>query len=292
MHLNYNDPITWLEHRYDCDVQARNASIEKKLLSFFKPHESVLHIVDVGSGTGTNVCYYFDKLNHQQEWTLIERHDPLLQAARKRLRKFADKQGYSWNEQSDQVQLVDKNKKATIRFVTGDVNHIETLTDLEEADVLVANAFFDLISFDQFDALVKKLAQHNVAFLSTLNYYETSFYPFLEEDHQIMRWYHMHMKRPQPFGIAMGSDCCEEMLDLLTKHHLMIEQESSQWHLKRGNTTMQHYILHFIENALAELNLTTDEQNLLNRWLNTRKEQLHDRTLEIIVDHNDIFATE
>ena len=292
MHLDYNDPIAWLEHRYDCDVQARNTSVEAKVLSFFKPHESVLHITDVGAGTGTNVCYYFSKLNHQQEWTLIEQHGSLIQAARERLRKFATTQGYHWEEQPDKIQLVDGDKKATIRFVTGNVDHIEDFTNLEQTDVLVANAFFDLLSFDQFDTLIKKLASHNVAFLSTLNYYETSFYPFMEEDHQIVRWYHMHMKRPQPFGIAMGADCCEEMLDLLTKHHLMIEQESSQWHLKRGSTTMQHYILHFIENALGELNLTSAEQKLLNQWLGTRKEQLHDRTLEIIVDHNDIFATE
>ncbi len=292
MHLNYDDPIAWLDHRYTCDVQARNASIEKKFVSFFNPHESVLHITDVGAGTATNVCYYFDKLKHQQEWTLIERYDFLLQAARERLRKLAEQQGYLWDEQSDRVQLIDNNKRATIRFVNGDVEHLEELTDMEQTDVLVANAFYDLISFDQFDALIGKIARHNIAFLSTLNYYETSFYPFQEEDHQVMRWYHMHMKRPQPFGIAMGADCCEEMLDLLTQHHLMIEQESSQWHLKRSNTTMQHYILHFIEIALAELNLTFEEQDLFSQWLKTRKKQLHDRSLEIIVDHNDIFATE
>ncbi|MEM9832790.1 MAG: hypothetical protein AAF944_19315 [Bacteroidota bacterium] len=292
MHLDYNDPIAWLDHRYPCDVQARNASIEKKFFSFFKPHASVLHITDVGAGTATNVCYYFDKFKHQQEWTLIERHDFLLQAARKRLKKFAERRGYLWDEQSDQAQLIDNDKRAIIRFVTGDVHFLEELTDMEQTDVLVANAFYDLVSFDQFDALIKKIAQSNIAFLSTLNYYETSFYPFQEEDHQIIRWYHMHMKRPQPFGIAMGADCCEEMLDILTQHHLMIEQESSQWRLKRSDTTMQHYILHFIENALGELNLTSEEQNLFSQWLSIRKKQLHNRSLEIIVDHNDIFATE
>lgn len=292
MHLDYNDPVVWLNHRYECDVKARNASIEEKFLSFFKPHESVLHITDVGAGTGANICYYFDKFKHQQEWTLIEQHDSLVHACRQRLQKYAEKQGYYWDEQEGQVQLIADDKRAIIRFVTGNVDNLEKLIDLEQADVLVANAFFDLISFDQFDAMVKKLAQNNVAFLSTLNYYETSFYPFMEEDHQMVHWYHMHMKRPQPFGIAMGADCCEEMLDLLTQHHLMIEQESSQWHLKRGNTTMQHYILHFMENALAELSMTREERNLCQHWFNQRKQQLHDRTLEVIVDHNDIFATE
>jgi len=292
MHLDYNDPIIWLDHRYACDVQARNASIEEKFLSFFKPHESVLHITDAGAGTGTNVCYYFDKFKHQQEWTLIEQHDSLVEACRQRLRKFADKNGYYWDEQEDQAQLIADDKRARICFVNGNIDELEKLTNLEEADVLVANAFFDLISFDQFDAMVEKLAQNNVAFLSTLNYYETSFYPFMEEDHQMVRWYHMHMKRPQPFGIAMGADCCEEMLDLLAQHHLMIEQESSQWHLKRGSTTMQHYILHFMENALAELSMTKEERSLCQHWFNQRKQQLHDRTLEVIVDHNDIFATE
>ena len=292
MHLDYNDPISWLNHRYACDAQARNPYIEEKFLSFFRQHESVLHITDVGAGTGANLCYYFDKLKHQQEWTLLEQNSSLTQACRKRLRNFAEQNGYYWEEQENEAQLIADSKRALIRFVTGNLDHIEQCTDLEKADVVVGNAFFDLISFDQFDAFIGKLVDHNVSLLATLNYYETSFYPFYEEDHQIMRWYHMHMKRPQPFGIGMGADCCEEMLDLLAQHHMMIEQESSQWHLKRGNTTMQHYILHFIEHALSELSLTEEERAIFQRWLTKRKEQLHDRTLEIIIDHSDIFAAE
>ena len=216
----------------------------------------------------------------------------LVQACRERLRGFAEKNGYYWEDQGNEAQLIHDSKKAQIRFVTGDVDRIEQLIDLEVADVIVGNAFFNLILSDQFDAFIGKLVKYNVSLLATLNYYETSFYPFYEEDHQIMRWYHMHMKRPQPFGIGMGADCCEEMLDLLAQHHMMIEQEGSQWHLKRGNTTMQHYILHFIENALNELSLAEEERAVVNTWLEKRKKQLHERTLEIIIDHNDIFATE
>ena len=292
MYLDYNDPISWLDHRYACDVQARNPHIEENFLSFFRPHESVLHITDVGAGTGANVCYYFDKLKHQQEWTLIEQNGTLLQACRERLRTFAEKQQYFWEEQEHEAQLIADSKKALIRFIPGNVDNIEQLTDLEQADVVMGNAFFDLISFDQFDALIGKLVKHHVSLLATLNYYETSFYPFCEEDHQMMRWYHMHMKRPQPFGISMGANCSEEMLDLLAQHHMLIEQEASQWHLKRGNTTMQHYILHFIEHALSELSLMEEEREVCHRWMAKRKEQLQNRTLEIIIDHSDIFATE
>ena len=91
-------------------------------------------------------------------------------------------------------------------------------------------------------------------------------------------------------GIAMGPDCSEEMLDLLAQHHMMIEQEGSQWHLKRRDTTMHHYLLHFIEHAVAELSLSQQEKQEFDAWLREKRELCHRRALEIIVDHCDIFA--
>ena len=290
MHLNYDDPTQWLAHRFACDAEARHPEIEHKFLSFFEQHQTPLKLVDVGSGTGANVRYYFDRIPHQQEWILVEQDARLRDDCRQSLAHFAEQRGYDWQPQNDTFQLTDGQKTATVTFVPGHIERIEQLVDLSQTDVVTANAVFDLVPFEQFDALVGKLVQHDVCLLATLNYYETSFLPFSEHDHRFVGWYHMHMKRPQPMGIAMGADCSEEMLDLLAQHHMMIEQEGSQWHLKKNATTMHHYLLHFIEHAVAELNLSADEQQDVERWLEHKKKLCRERELEIIVDHSDIFA--
>lgn len=290
MQLNYDDLIQWLAHRFACDAEARNHEIEHKFLAFFEQHQTALKVVDVGSGTGANFKYYFSRIPHQQEWILIEQNGDLIEACRAGLQTFANEKGYNCQVQAKLLTITDSGKTATVWVMQGSVDHLEQLTDLPRTDVVTANAVFDLLSYEQFDTLVGKLARHDVCLLATLNYYETSFLPFSEKDHRFMRWYHMHMKRPQPFGIAMGPDCSKEMLDLLTQHHMMIEQEGSQWHLKKSHTTMHHYLLHFIEHALAELNLSPEEKQDFSAWLDYRKKLCRARELEIIIDHSDIFA--
>ena len=290
MQLNYDDLIQWLAHRFTCDAEARHPGIEHQFLAFFEQHQTPLKVVDVGSGTGANVRYYFDRIPHEQEWILIEQNEQLRDECCRSLVAFAQERGYHWQQQDGTFLLTDDQKTATVQLMSGRIEHIEQLADLARTDVVTANAVFDLLSFEQFDTLVGKLVQHEVCLLATLNYYETSFLPFSEEDHRFMRWYHMHMKRPQPTGIAMGPDCSEEMLDLLAQHHMMIEQEGSQWHLKKNATTMHHYLLHFIEHAVAELSLSADEQRDFDTWLTHRKSLCRQRQLEIIVDHSDIFA--
>jgi len=289
MHINYDDPIMWLDHRFNCDAEARNANIEKKFLEFFEDRDS-LTVVDAGSGTGSNFQYYFEKFPNQQEWTFIDCEGPLLNACREKLYRFAKKKNYEFIEQNGSVCIKDGAKQALVKMSQGKLENVEHLTDLKQTDVVTANALFDLLSYDQFDTFACKLSAYNVCLMATLNYYETSFLPYDEEDGRFVRYFHTHMTRPQGFGSAMGPNCTEEMLDLLTEHQMLVEQEGSQWHLKRYDTTMHHYLLHFFEHALRDLNLSPAEIIDLEEWLEAKKKMSHDHKLEIIVDHSDIFA--
>lgn len=289
MHINYNDPVLWLDHRYACDADARNANIEKKFLEFFS-EANTLNIVDAGAGIGSNFKYFFEKLPNHQEWTLLDCENNLLQSCREKLIEFAQKNNYRLEDGNGLLHMSNGRKKANIRFAHGGLEEIEQHTDLKKTDVITANALFDLLSYDQFDTFACKLSAYNVCLMATLNYYETSFLPFSEEDARFVRYFHTHMTRPQKFGAAMGPNCTEEMLDLLVEHQMMVEQEGSQWHLKRYDSTMQHYLLHFFEHAVRDLSLSPSEIEDLEVWLEKKKQMCRDHQLEIIVDHSDIFA--
>lgn len=290
MHLNYHDPALWLSYRSACDAVARNKGIERKFLEFFN-HKPTLDIVDVGAGTGANFRYYFDHIRQNQRWTFIEKNAQLIEEAKACIAHFAQQKGYHLEQKhSNLMHISAGDKQASIKIIQGCLGDIEHLVSLPDADVVTANAVFDLISYEQFDALVRKLKKEYVCLLSTLNYYETSFLPFSDTDARFIRWYHMHMKRPQQFGIAMGPDCCEEMLDLLHQQGMIIEQEASQWHITRNNTAMHHFLLSFMEDAIHKLNLAACEKEAFDQWMDKRKKLCRERRLEIYVDHNDIFA--
>jgi precorrin-6B methylase 2 len=289
MYIDYSDPVQWLSHRFASDAAARNPEIEKKCLDYFR-ERPVLRIVDVGSGTASNFCYYFDKFSQSQHWTLLERDQALIGAARKNLMHFCQKHVYELKTTEEGFIIKANGKSAEIVFCRAKLQQIEKCVDMKKTDLLTANAVFDLISFDHFEELVIKLSAYNTCLLATLNYYETSFLPYREEDGRFVNYYHTHMLRPQADGIAMGPNCCEEMLDLLSRHQMMIEQDSSQWRLKKYDTTMHHYILHFFENALRELNLSPHEQEEVDEWIRSKRHLSDKHRLEITVDHSDIFA--
>ncbi|MFP4090101.1 MAG: hypothetical protein ACLFUB_01765 [Cyclobacteriaceae bacterium] len=289
MHINYNDPVQWLSHRYPCDTAARNPEIEKKCLDYFKD-KSVLKVVDVGAGTGNNFQYYFSKFNQQQHWTLLEQDEALIEACRHSLMAYCEKHEYEVRQEKNGLQIKFDGRSAEVVFCRGKLQQIEKCVDLKQTDLVTANAVFDLLSFEDFEEFVIKLTAWNVCLMATLNYYETSFLPFSEEDGRFINYYHTHMLRPQPDGIAMGPNCSEEMLDLLSRHQMLIEQEASQWHLKKYDTTMHHYILHFFDHALRELNLSPHEQEEVEAWLRSKRRLSDQHQLEIIVDHSDIFA--
>ena len=290
MHLDYNDPVEWLAHRYKCDEDARNKHIEKQFVQYFSDRKE-LNLLDAGAGTGNNFRYYFERLNNQrQSWTLLE-HDPdIINACRTQLKRFAKNKGYKIEQGQDSITVKSNTKQAHINFVEGKLDDIQQIVDMESLDTVTANALFDLVTYDQFDVFASKLACYQVCLLATLNYYETSFLPFSEADARYIRYFHMHMTRPQSFGAAMGPNCSGEMIDLLAAHEMKTDHEASQWHLKRYDTTMQHYILHFFEHAIRDLNLSKTEIIDLKAWIDQKKEASQQHKLEIVVDHSDIFA--
>lgn len=290
MHLNYHDPALWLSYRAACDAAARHKGVERKFLEFFN-HKSVLELVDVGAGTGANFRYYFDLIQQNQRWTFLEKDPFLLAQASDTIAQYAHQHGYRFEQPHAHLIRVSAGKKqAHIQLTQGSLEELDRLVNLADTDIVTANAVFDLIAYEQFDALVGRLKRQYVCLLSTLNYYEISFLPFSEADARFVRWYHMYLKRPQPSGIAMGADCCEEMLDLLHQHEMIIIQEASQWHISRNNTAMHHFLLHFMGQGIQTLNLADCERKAFFEWMQEKKQLCRERKLEIYVDHNDIFA--
>ena len=51
-----NTYANWLNDRYPFDSEARDKSLEAKVMDYLKPKEA-LQLVDVGAGTGSNTLY-------------------------------------------------------------------------------------------------------------------------------------------------------------------------------------------------------------------------------------------
>ena len=71
----------WLALREPADIAARSAAVTSFVTGTFAQHSSV-RIVDLGSGTGSNVRYLSRHLPQGQHWQLVDNDATLLDAAR------------------------------------------------------------------------------------------------------------------------------------------------------------------------------------------------------------------
>src|SRR4051812_3168779 len=75
---------SWLALREPADVAARSAALADAVaarLGGVRP----LRIVDLGTGTGSNVRYFAPRLPDGQEWLIVDRDPGLLAEARRRM---------------------------------------------------------------------------------------------------------------------------------------------------------------------------------------------------------------
>ena len=282
-----NFSIQWLEDRFPFDIAARNKTVENACLHYCQNKET-LRIVDIGSGTGSNGLYFFEKFPQTQEWTFIELNKELLEAAFARIKTWADEKGYPSSRDGLAMQLELPGREVQIKGLNTSFLELQKVIDLHQVDLVTAGAVFDLLTQEMFQSITDQLIFHQVGLLATLNFTDQRFQPSLSGDEQYIRLYKEHMLRPQAFGQSMGPDCYEQMTRYYEKSELDWVGGKSEWEIGPGDTTMHVHVLNFMENSVPEM--LTDELDDFGEWIAKKKQLVHAQQLSTYVSHYDIFV--
>ena len=132
----------WLALREPADHRSRNQALRQQLNQVLQNTRSnssePLRIIDLGSGTGSNLRGLAPHLDGDQHWTLIDYDPKLIEAARAALGQWADKSETG----SDAAMHLHKNgKHIHVDFLCTDLSkNIELILE-QPADLLTAAAF-------------------------------------------------------------------------------------------------------------------------------------------------------
>ena len=137
----------WLALREPVDRRSRAMELLEPLVAAWKRREWT-RVVDLGSGTGSNVRYLAARLPSPQRWTLVD-HDPL------HLRTAGN--------------IKVNVPSCELAVVLGDIGS-EGLRAVERADLVTASALLDLVSATWLDQLVAACVETGCAALFALNY--------------------------------------------------------------------------------------------------------------------------
>lgn len=284
-----NFDIDWLNERYPYDVEARNKTLESKIIAHLAKKSSIT-LVDIGAGTGSNCLYFIEQLPHTQKWYLIEQNEGFKKTTIRRLRDYASYHKYNFERKKDIIKITSIRRNITVTILNDSLLNLAALVDLKKVDLVLANAVFDLFSAAQITQLVKIITHNKLVFYSTLNYEGMTFNPADPFDDIFIAAYNEHKERRQVYGKALGKQAGQFMIALFQKQGNIVQSAISKWQIEPMDIKMHYYLLNFMENALAEMDLAPAMQHNFEKWIQRKKDLIIIGQQRLEIAHLDIFV--
>jgi len=255
----------WLALREPADVAARSSALTNAIVKVL-PHGRPLRILDLGSGTGSNVRYLSSRLPGVQEWLLVD-HDPeLLSEA-------------SCSTATCRIETLSRN--------------LATLDDqviFSGRDLVTASALLDLVSPQWLDTLATRCRTSGAAVLFALTYNGQSRCSPVEPEDEIVRdLMNRHQKRDKGLGgPAAGPEgvACAERSFVAAGYH--VRREPSDWILSPDQRELQRQLIEGWAHAATEI--APEESPLIGAWLARRLALVDAGSSTVIVGHEDLAA--
>jgi SAM-dependent methyltransferase len=217
----------WLALREPVDHRSRDAALAGAVAAAMAGRP-VLRITDLGCGTGSNLRALAPILGRTQEWMLVDHDARLLDAARERLRDWAEEAA----EDGDDLRLRLGERDLRVIFRQADlVGGLEAVLD-RPADLVTAAALFDLVSEAWIARFVAALADRTLPLYTVLTYDgEESRSPAHPADAAIFGAFHRHQATDKGFGPSAGPRAAGIMAAAFSAAGYAVRTAAAPWRL-------------------------------------------------------------
>jgi len=253
----------WLAIRERVDHASRSAALTRAIVAAL-PADRPLRIVDLGSGTGSNVRYLAPLLPSPQHWITVDRDADLM-------------------DQSKGTGVVIERKVMNLgeldhRIVTG-------------AHLLTASALLDLVSDRWLRELASACRSAGAQALFALTYDGRSeCTPRESEDDHVRELFNAHQRQSDKgFGPAAGPDAVAATIDDFKNQGYEVLHEPSDWILTPDKQALQRRLIDGWAIAAAEI--APSEASAIADWQSRRQFHVTAERSRIVVGHVDICAT-
>ncbi|TVP89352.1 MAG: class I SAM-dependent methyltransferase [Thioalkalivibrio sp.] len=263
--MNERFAADWLSLREPADHAARSHPLLERLRGAWCSGREPLRIVDLGSGTGSNLRYLAPRLPAPQHWRLVD-HDPELLG---RVRPPATAGRLSLR--TEQADLRDWELPAT------------------GTDLVTASALLDLVSADWLGRLVRACAGHGAAALLVLSYDGDVTWTVPDPGDAFVRAaVNAHQERDKGLGAALGPRATTEAATRFREAGYRVWIEPSPWHLDSGSLPLARQLIAGWINAAEEA--FPEQAGTLRAWGARRLEDLRSGRTRLQVGHRDLLA--
>jgi len=288
----------WLALREPADHRARDHALQTKVVTYLegiaRQRTTPVRLVDLGSGSGSNLRALAPQLPPAQHWTLVDYDPALLAAARATLTDWAEEvvasnvphaphahDAAKTASSIEALSIIKNGKHITVDFRCEDLSeNIEAVLS-EPADLITAAAFFDLVA----ERWLKRFCHALSVPLYTVLTYDgiEKWSPSDPNDAAILNAFHHHQQTDKGFGAAAGPTAIGLMKGLLEQRDFEVLCALSPWKLSESDRTLIEQLAIGSAAAVSETGLV--DAGIVSAWSLKRRQA---QTCEI--GHVDLFA--
>lgn len=297
--------IRYLEAKQSVDDRALSRNVLQVLgqeLSAYS-HKEPLRVLELGAGIGTMIERMLAwRILSNAEYTALDSQEELIEHTRFRLTDWSQRAGYRLElSTGGELRLRSAARKLFLRLLNCDLfDYLANEGKGDSYDLLVANAFLDLVDLERALPAILKLLKDGGLFYFTINFdglthFEPEINPDL--DAKIIKRYHRTMDERRVADKPSG--------DSRTGRHLFKQLEmnnakilaagSSDWIVfpdasgyYKDEAYFLHYIIHSIHTALSD-DLELDREEFAD-WILKRHAQVENKELIYIAHQLDFVG--
>jgi SAM-dependent methyltransferase len=271
----------WLDRREPMDGRSRSHQLTGLAADWLSQRPGPHRILDLGSGSGSNLRFLAPRLPGPQHWRLLDHDTDLLAHARRQSGLLRDLSG----------------NRVSVETSCRDLASVDE-GYLAGSDLVVASALFDLVSRSWVESLVQACARHRQSILITLSvdgdwaFFDAHGQRFEDaEDNAVRTLFQAHQVRDKGLGTALGGEAPAVLTTCLTEACYHVDGASTPWHLMAGDPEglglAEGLVTGWHDAALEQ---APTEADRLAEWRERRLAGLASGELGVMVGHRDILA--
>jgi hypothetical protein len=277
----------WLALREPADARARSAELVALVVERLRATSGARLVLDLATGTGSNVRYLAGRLESPLGWRLTDRDPVLLGEVVPRLSAWAAGRG----------AVVSGSPSGVLIRGAGLECHVETrrvdlarLTDdglFADSTLVTASALLDLVSSRFVDALAARCRRVGAVVHFALTYDgRWSAVPADPDDELLRGLVNRHQRSVKGFGKALGPDAAAYAVRAFGDAGYEVRTAASDWRLGAADAALQRALVGGWAQAAAAIERAASPA--IERWKLQRLEWIRDGVSEIAVGHRDL----
>ena len=279
----------WLRLREPADFAARSEALTRAIagaLAAGKP----MCLLDLGTGTGSNVRYLAERLPGSQRWLAVDRNEALLSELPGRMSSWGATRGYEVRTEGGRCIVRGAHLECDVETRQRNLGTLDDHQIFAGRHVVAASALLDLVSEPWLLALASHCRAEGALALFAITYNgRFACAPVEAEDEDVRDLMNRHQKTDKGLGgPAAGPDAAACAERCFVEAGYQVQREPSDWTLEPADAHVQKLLIEGWMQAATEM--APDRASTIARWGTRRLALVNAGRSRIIVGHDDLAA--